>query len=372
MECNSFGVCGSCRLYNIPYNEQIEYKKRYMQNELKEFFKKDIELFLSKVPFFRSRAEFRIFQEEDKLFYGMNGFDKKLVKIDDCKIVNKNIYNLMPILLKEISNREVLKNRLFAIEFMNSPSTNEMLITLIYHKKLEDSWIYEAKRLKERLNIDIIGRSRKEKIVLDRDYIYHIVDLNGKKFRFKYYEGSFFQPNLYMNNYMLSWVDNISKDLEGDLLELYCGAGNFSISLKDNFKNILATEVSKSSIKAAKENSILNNINNIKFVRMSAQEMAQALSGSREFKRLKEQNINLKDYNFTTILVDPPRSGVDKNSLEIMKKFDNIIYISCNLDTLKRDLKELLSTHNIKRVAMFDQFPYTYHIESGVYLVKNG
>ena len=68
--------------------------------------------------------------------------------------------------------------------------------------------------------------------------------------------------------------------------------------------------------------------------------------------------------------MDPPRSGLDDTTRTLAKKFENIIYISCNPETLHRDLEELLKTHKIVRFALFDQFAFTEHIESGVILKK--
>jgi tRNA (uracil-5-)-methyltransferase len=171
---------------------------------------------------------------------------------------------------------------------------------------------------------------------------------------------------------MIKWIyDNISS---GELLvELYCGSGNFTLPLSKKFINVIATEISKLSIKAANENKIINNINNIKFVRMSSKEFSEAMNKTREFKRLKEQNITLlplNNYKNPTILVDPPRAGLDEITINILKNFSQIIYVSCNIITLKRDLKQLTKTYNIKKVAFFDQFAYSSHIETGVILYK--
>jgi tRNA (uracil-5-)-methyltransferase len=68
--------------------------------------------------------------------------------------------------------------------------------------------------------------------------------------------------------------------------------------------------------------------------------------------------------------MDPPRSGLDDTTRALAKDFSNIIYISCNPETLHRDLKELVKTHEITKFALFDQFAYTHHIESGVILKK--
>ena len=85
---------------------------------------------------------------------------------------------------------------------------------------------------------------------------------------------------------------------------------------------------------------------------------------------VKLKNIDLKSYNFSTIFVDPPRAGLDDTTRELVKEFEQIIYISCNPETLHRDLEELTKTHTIENFALFDQFSYTHHIESGLILKK--
>jgi len=95
-----------------------------------------------------------------------------------------------------------------------------------------------------------------------------------------------------------------------------------------------------------------------------------AFNGSREFRRLQEQQIDLAEYSFSTVFVDPPRAGVDDDTLKLLARFDRIIYISCNPETLRANLDALLQTHTVERAALFDQFPFTGHIESGLLLHK--
>ena len=99
---------------------------------------------------------------------------------------------------------------------------------------------------------------------------------------------------------------------------------------------------------------------------MSAEEFTQAMQGVRDFNRLK--GIDLKAYNCETIFVDPPRSGLDEQTLKMVQQYPHILYISCNPETLCENLSVLSDTHAISRVALFDQFPYTHHMESGVLL----
>jgi tRNA (uracil-5-)-methyltransferase len=109
-------------------------------------------------------------------------------------------------------------------------------------------------------------------------------------------------------------------------------------------------------------------VTNIDFVRLSSEDLTSALKKEREFRRLKD--IDLESYNFSHIFVDPPRSGLDEKSLEFISEFENIIYISCNPLTLKRDLEVLKDRFEVVSSALFDQFAYTTHIESGVVLKR--
>ena len=133
---------------------------------------------------------------------------------------------------------------------------------------------------------------------------------------------------------------------------------------------MLATEVSKTSVNAAQWNIEANQITNLKIARLSAEEFTEAYTQNREFRRLQEQGVDLKNYDFSTIFVDPPRAGVDDETLKLVAQFDNVLYISCNPETLRTNLDTLCQTHTIERAALFDQFPFTHHIESGVWLKK--
>ena len=169
---------------------------------------------------------------------------------------------------------------------------------------------------------------------------------------------------------MLTWATDCTSTSRGDLLELYCGNGNFSLALAKNFDRVLATELAKSSVKAARYNIEANHSDNVQIVRLSAEEVAQAMDGLREFRRLRNASVDLKTYDFQTVFVDPPRSGMDTESCAMVQRFDRIVYISCNPVTLKANLESLYQTHSVSRFALFDQFPYTDHIEAGVLLER--
>ena len=372
MNCKYFGVCGSCTLFDKTYEEQLDFKIQREKERFSDFTNIEFDIIKSSEKAFRNRAEFRIWwekNENDKAVYSyaMSDFEKNILEIDSCQIVSSHIQEIMPKLIDELNSNHDLSHKLFAIEFLGS-TTNDLLVTLIYHRKLEDSWNTLALKLESKLNIKILGRSRKQKIILNSDSINETLNINNQNFKFAYQEGGFTQPNTNVNIKMIEWVLNNIETSTADLCELYCGGGNFTIPLSTKFNKVLATEISKTSIKSALKNCELNNIEKIKFIRMSAEEFVQGLQEVRTFERLKD--INLKEYNFDTIFMDPPRSGLDDTTRSLAKDFENIIYISCNPETLHRDLEELLKTHKIVNFALFDQFAYTHHIESGIILKR--
>lgn len=351
------------------YDALLADKKQRIETQFSRFGTPSLEVFSSPVKHFRQRAEFKIWQTEDRCFHAMfeRGSNNAPIEITDFPIASEAITNLMPVLLEEINQNDELNRRLFQVEYLSTLS-GEMLVTLIYHRKIGDEWIEQAKALKEKLGIHIIGRAKKLRILLDQDHVIETLNVDGKEFHYKQIEGGFTQPNAYVNQHMLSWARSCAEGSQGDLLELYCGNGNFSIALADKFRNVFATEISKTSVKAAFDNKEMNNIDNVNFARVSAEEFTAHMSGEHPRRRLKE--CQLEEADFQTILVDPPRAGLDEASCEMISHYPRIIYISCNPDTLEQNLELLSKTHNIERFAMFDQFPYTHHIESGVYLVK--
>ena len=203
-----------------------------------------------------------------------------------------------------------LKRKLFQVEFLSTQS-GQVLVTLIYHRQLDEKWEQAARVLSEQLNILLIGRSRGQKITLTQDWLEETLTINMRAFRYKQPEQAFIQPNAYVNERMIEWAMSQISGPDSDLLELYCGIGNFTIPLATQFQRVLATEVSKVATRAAVENLALNGVTNVEFARLSAEEMTIAMAGTRTFRRLASLETALEDYNLHTVFVDPPRAGLD-------------------------------------------------------------
>ncbi len=360
-------------LHTKDYELQLAEKTDRLKAMMAPFNAPEPEIFSSPASHYRMRAEFRVWHDNDDLFHIM--FDKETkerIRVDQFPVASQLINDMMAALLPLIKQSELLRHKLFQIDYLSTLS-NKLIVSLLYHKKLGEEWTTEAKTLKAALvekgfDLQLIGRASKTKIMLDNDYVDEVLPVNGKNMVYRQVENSFTQPNAQVNIKMLEWAIAATQNSTGDLLELYCGNGNFSLALAQNFERVLATEIAKPSVAAAQYNIETNNINNVQIIRMSAEDFTQAMQGAREFRRL--EGITLTDYQCNTIFVDPPRSGLDDKTVELVQGYDHILYISCNPETLCDNLVELTKNHKIEKLALFDQFPYTHHMESGVLLTR--
>jgi tRNA (uracil-5-)-methyltransferase len=355
------------------YDAQLAEKASRLQAMMVPFAAPDVEVFRSPVSHYRMRAEFRIWHDGDDLYHII--FDqetKQRIRVDQFPAASALINQLMPKLIDAIRDNKALRFKLFQIDYLSTMS-NQIVISLLYHRKLEADWTEAATALREALraegiDLQLIGRATKTKICLDRDYVDERLPVAGKEMIYRQVENSFTQPNAAMNIQMLEWALDVTEGSRGDLLELYCGNGNFSLALARNFHRVLATEIAKPSVASAQYNIAANHIDNVQIIRMAAEEFTQAMNGVRSFNRL--EGIDLKSYQCETIFVDPPRSGLDEETVKMVQAYPRILYISCNPQTLCDNLATLGETHDVSRLALFDQFPYTHHMECGVWLTR--
>lgn len=351
------------------YTEQLNAKAERLRALLAPFDAPAPQVFDSPQAHYRLRAEFRLWREGGDRHYAMfaPGEKHQAILIDDFPIASQRINDLMPRLKSAWQASEALSNRLFQVEFLTTLAGDAM-VTLCYHRPLDEAWEAAAQALAGELQVSVVGRSKGKRLVIGRDYALEKLEVAGRVFSYRQPEGAFTQPNGTVNQKMLGWAFEAIGERDDDLLELYCGNGNFTLPLATRVRQVLATEISKTSVNAALSNLDENGIDNVTLVRLSAEELTQALNEVRPFRRL--QGIDLKQYAFGTVFVDPPRAGMDPDTCELTRRFERILYISCNPETLAANIAQLHDTHRIERCALFDQFPYTHHMESGVLLVR--
>lgn len=341
-----------------------------------------LEVFESPKEYFRMRANFQMWHDDSKnktpegFYYAM--FDEKDPKTP-CEVKSfprgtRRINELMPALMEIFHQEPVIFKHLFEVRFLTTKS-EQALVVLLYKQPLDKAWQATAETIAAKLGVKIIGRARKMKQLAgaggtDDETICETLNVAGRDIKLFQTEGAFSQPNAAVCEKMITWaLDVTSQSTNFDLLELYCGGGTFTAPLSFNFRKVLATEISKASVDLAKRAFRENGITNIQMLRFSSEEFTEFYQG-KDYRRAKSSGVVLQEYDLQTVFVDPPRAGLDPATTNLVATFHNIVYISCNPTTLVRDLKELCKTHEIRRLAAFDQFPYTHHLECGVYLVK--
>ena len=288
----------------------------------------------------------------------------------------------------------VLRHKINDVRFLTT-TAGEALATLTYNAPIGDEWAAAAAEMANALSsgvldgapLRVVGRSRKVKLVVGGETVSERLDVPGRgACAYTQTEGAFTQPNAGVCEKMLGWAFDATRppggaaDANGDLCELYCGNGCFTVALAPNFRRVVATEISKASVALAESNLAANTgCERVLVAKLSAEEFARAHAGE-HFKQLSAAGIRLDSsgdggdggdeapYDFRTLFVDPPRAGLDETCRALARKFARVVYVSCNPETLARDVCDLAATHRITRVAAFDQFPYTPHLEAGVVL----
>jgi tRNA (uracil-5-)-methyltransferase len=352
------------KIVALSYREQLKTKEDLFLSKIKPPID-NFTVYHSPSEGYRTRIEFGLNKFDGELGYSMVK-DGKKIQITELPSCHPKINELMKKTIAHINQDINFSKKLFQVEFQVSQK-GESMITLIYHRYLDEEWGEKATILSALIESSIIGRSHKQCLIKGLNFVTEEYNTNKLKYELRLYEQCFSQTNPGICNDMLNWVEqNILTD--GDLLELHCGLGTFTILFSKIFKKVLATENSRPSIKGLEQNLILNKSKNVSFARLSGQETLEALKGIREYRRLS--NINLNNFDLSTVFLDPPRSGLDEETLLSVKDFQQIVYISCGFESLVRDLEYLKKSHKVCQTALFDQFPYTEHIESGVILRK--
>ena len=185
MECEYFGECGACIVYENGYEAQLKDKLDINKERFSPFYTG--EYFIAKSPEsnYRSRSEFKVWHVEDDIHFAMNHVDKKgIVLVDECPQVNIYISKLMPKLLSSIKNKNI-GFKLFGADFLSS-SDGEIVVSLLYHRKLDDEWRELANEIADELGIYIIGRSRKQKVIIGQDYITETFSINNNIYKAKH------------------------------------------------------------------------------------------------------------------------------------------------------------------------------------------
>ena len=335
-KCPYYFNCGGCDLMHQKYEYQLNFKVNKVINNLKHISNINIDnVDIESNNEFNYRNHITLSVSSDKIgFY--NNHTNEIVDIDYCFISNDKINNV----LKEI--REFInKYKNNNIDRISIKAYNEILINI------ESNNFNLISEFKEFIKFDSLYVNGE--YVLGKRY----VTANLDKYKYNVSSRDFFQKNTEMTVKLYSYVKGLLNKDE-NILDLYCGSGGIGIFVSDKVKSVLGIEIIDDAIKNAKENAKINNVDNIKFIR----------------GKVEDNLDNIK--NIDTVIVDPPRVGLNRNAIDDILKIDanRIIYVSCNSITLARDLNYLKDKYKIESIKLFDLFPNTHHVESVVLLKR--
>ena len=318
-KCPYYDNCGGCDLLHLSYEEQLKYK----ENKVKEIIKK-----FSDLECVNSIVGSKQFNYRNKITLQVNkeiGYFKKktndIIAIDKCLLVDDKINKI----IVEFKKLDISKINKIVIRVTN----------------LESMVVFYG-NITSKINLDVDTIIVNNKVIKGNGYIKE--NINGLNFIIS--PTSFFQVNnigmINIYNKVLNYIDG------GNVLDLYCGTGTIGIYVSKKANNVLGIELNKEAIKDAQINKKLNNIKNIDFI-------------SGDVGTILSRN----NFKADIVIVDPPRAGLDSNSINNIIKINpnKIIYVSCDPVTLARDLNILKEYYDVLEITPFDMFSNTYHVE---------
>ena len=327
-DCPYYDKCGGCDLLHLSYEEQLKYK----ENKVKEIVKKfcGLECVNKIVPsvHYNYRNKVTLHVNKKVGYYQKKSY--AIIAIDSCLIADNKINNL----IKKLNNID-----LNTISKIMIRASNKETMLVVEGGEIDINFFKEV----DTIIVD-------NKILKGKGYI--INNVNNLKFIIS--PNSFFQVNylgmINIYNQVLNYVDNNTN-----VLDLYCGTGTIGIYLANKVNQVLGIEINQSAISDALLNKEINHLDNIQF-------------------KLGDVGTILDNSNFKAdcIVVDPPRAGLDNMAIKNIVKINptKIIYVSCDLVTLARDLKILSNDYNVIEITPFDMFSNTYHVECVTLLTK--
>lgn len=338
--CENFGRCGGCQWLHIAYEKQIEAKKEILAWELKKKLKEipEIRVVSSPETHYRRRALFKV----ENRFIGFYQFkSKRVIPVGQCLQITENMNTA---LLSLYSFPSILKN---ATEiWMGEERKGEQLLVFIRSsrklKEIHDIFRDIKDRIDARLGLRIAYKGKASTLGIAQIE----EEIMGKRLIYGF--ESFFQANRYLTEPLAKTVVSAVSEIDSpEVLELFCGAGTFTLPLSEVAKHVWAVERNPYAVRLLKEAISLNAVENVSSVREDAE----------SFIKGWERKIDV-------LILDPPRTGAKEVMKEVNRiKPKKLIYISCNPTTLARDLA-LLDGCKIERLHLFDMFPHTFHIEA--------
>ena len=373
-DCLTYKRCGGCNLRHIKYEETLNMKQNAVQSLVNKTLNNKIQVKKTvgmENPFhYRNKAQYPLGRnkEGEPVIGVFASRTHEVIPMEKCFIQNPKSEEIAKFILQFINDNKISiydektgKGLFRHIVIKVGIKTNQIMCILVINGKFipkESELIYaltekfsDIRTVVKNINI------KNTNVILGQENINiygdgYIEDILGE-YTFKISPLSFYQVNPVQAEKLYNLgveMAQISKD--DTVFDLYCGIGTISLFMAKYAKKVYGIEIVEEAVKSAKENAMMNGILNTEF-----------FAGDVEI--VLDDLINKQGVKADIVMFDPPRKGLDKNSINNILKIKpkKIVYISCNPATLVRDLAEFEYAYDIKEIVPVDMFPFTSHVE---------
>ena len=377
--CDHFNECGGCNMMHMNYEMQLGFKKHRVKETLRKLghIETDVDdtVGMNNPFYYRNKAIIPFARDNGKIVAGMyKPRSHDIVDVRRCHVWPKVFSDITRFLKRFLDSLdysiydETSHSGVFRGIMLRRSKDNEQLsLTLIvngnkvpYKDSIVETVLERfpcvksivANFNKEKTNV-MLGR--KSKVLHGEDAIYDT--LLGNEYRISH--KSFYQVNPLQTEALYEKAIEVADLDENDtVMDAFSGIGTIALSLARNVKRVIGLESVGAAVEDARENAVRNGIDNAEFHVGKVEDI---------IGRFKNENVDV-------LFVDPPRKGCKRDFLDAVldMDIDKIVYVSCNVSTLARDLNILVGDgYIIKSVTPFDMFPQTSHIESVTLLEKS-
>ena len=381
--CRHFGVCGGCSIQDRPYPDQLSYKKKLIERALAG---------LPDLPGFEMRGSPGIWNYRNKMEFSFGdvhpprpgqwlhlGMKPKgrwhtILDLEECRLPSPEAAPLLAA-VRAWAEREKVppynshknEGELRHLVLREAKNRDERLVLLVTASGNipRESFVAAASSVYPATTI-LLGRNQK---VSDTAVCESMEVLTGPGFvteTLKFSDGnvdyrispqSFFQTNTWGAQTLYELLRGWTRELgAGLMLDLYCGGGGIALSLAGACRRVIGVESNRDAAADAKANAALNGLSNCEFYGAAVEFILPALL----------------DMDPDAAVVDPPRSGLHPNAVAALLAHSpkTLFYVSCNPESLARDLKALAPRYRTSRLAGVDLFPHTEHVETVAWLSR--
>lgn len=375
-ECPYHKKCGGCEYSGIPYGEQLQKKEKRVAKLLREFGKVEPIVGMSYPYYYRNKVHAVYAQKKNgEVICGTYEKDShRVVDIESCLLENKgstaiihDIRGLLRSFKIKPYNEDTGYGLLRHVLVRHAHATGEVMVVLVLASPVmpsKNNFVKALRKMHPEITtvvLNINGRNtsmvlgEQEKVLYGKGYI--VDELMGMRFRIS--AKSFYQVNPIQTKHLYQGAISMAG-LRGKerVLDAYCGTGTIGMIASRDAKEVIGVELNRDAVRDAITNAKTNQVKNICFVCQDATEYICKAAEKKE--------------NFDVVLMDPPRAGSTKEFVYAVISLapERVVYVSCNPETLARDLKWFRRGYKVEKMRPYDMFPLTDHCEVVCSLVR--